>query len=88
MKKERTAQRVWTGRAQRSAKGTLEPLLINGQQPTYTYIFDYARRLTTTVPVFLFNSKRYWWLHYAPDFNTGHFKSKKAAVDWWVKGGR
>jgi len=36
----------------------------------------------------LFNSKRYWWLHYSKTRLTGHFKSKKKAIDWYESGGR
>jgi hypothetical protein len=39
--------------------------------------------------VSLFRSKRLWWLAYKDnDHNTGPFKTKKAAISWYEKGGR
>lgn len=40
--------------------------------------------------VSLFHHKRKWWLAYsdANDHNTGHFKTKKRAIEWYEKGGR
>ena len=71
---------IWTGTKQIVLEGTLEPLLIDGVQPTYP-----ARN---NVPVQLFHAGRVWWLHYGFAENTGGFKSKKDAIRWWTGGGR
>jgi hypothetical protein len=46
--------------------------------------------LTFQPEVDLFRSGRKWWLAYkdASDRNTGHFKSKKKAIEWYTRGGR
>lgn len=38
----------------------------------------------------LFRSGRKWWLAYpdSTDHNTGSFKSKKKAIEWYERGGR
>ena len=38
----------------------------------------------------LFNANRKWWLAYTGSIyhNTGPFKTKKAAIQWYEKGGR
>lgn len=38
--------------------------------------------------VALFNFGRLWWLHYGYNRNTGAFKTKRAAREWWLRGGR
>lgn len=76
--------RIWTGGKDITLKGTLEPLLIGGVQPTYT---DKTYNVID-VPVQLFHAGRVWWLHYGFEHNTGGFKSKKAAIHWWTHGGR
>lgn len=38
----------------------------------------------------IFRSNRKWWLAYpdSKDHNTGPFKTKRAAIAWYEKGGR
>lgn len=38
----------------------------------------------------IFNAKRKWWLAYTGsiDHNTGPFRTKKEAIQWYEKGGR
>lgn len=36
----------------------------------------------------LFKSGRKWWIYYTNNNVTGHFKSKKEAVEWIERGGR
>lgn len=84
-KPQRAIARIYTmKRGMVTLRGTLEPLLVDGKQPTYT------RKDKTLVkaPVQLFHSGRVWWLHYEFAENTGGFKSKKDAIHWWVSGGR
>jgi hypothetical protein len=75
---------IWTGRKQVVLKGTVEPLIIDGVQPTYKP----SQSDGEAVPVQLFHVGRVWWLHYGFKYNTGGFKSKKDAIHWFAGGGR
>ena len=77
-KKTPSKQEVWNGRYHRIAKGTLEPLILEGVQPTYSNDTSFIDgKPLKNAPVQLFNSGRLWWLNYGKDYNTGSFDSKK-----------
>lgn len=58
-----------------------------GKNPTKLIVIE-GRLLPFKNGVDFFNYKRKWWLRYSRNHCTGSFKSKKAAMGWYNRGGR
>jgi hypothetical protein len=78
LSKELVMAKVWSTNKNKFliVNGTLQPFK-EGEKTIYD-----------GCEVMIFHSGNKWWLHYAWDRCTGHFKSKKQAVAWYTGNGR